>query len=429
MMKTILTFIFVFCVIVIIHELGHFIFAKKSGILVREFSIGMGPKLFFHRGKDGTTYTLRALPIGGYVRMAGAGEEDVELHPGQPVSLELDEHGVVTRINTSSRVQLPNSIPVELISFDLEEELELVGQINGDSQLRTHYQVAHNASIIEADGTEVLIAPKDVQFQSAKLYQRMLTNVAGPLFNFILTFVVLLLIFVLQGGDYVEDHSSLIGGVAKNGIAATAGIQTGDRITALDGVSVETFAELSQAIQKNGAKEATLAVTRGEEKLQVMLTPAAVEQKDGSTQYMIGIQGGRRLEKMGVLAMIPMAAKKTWSYATLIFVALKQLIGNFSLNQLGGPVMIFQMSSEVASQGFITVLGFMALLSVNLGIMNLLPIPGLDGGKLLLNVVEGIRRKPLSPESEGKITLVGVAILLVLMVLVTWNDIMRFFIR
>ncbi len=121
-MKTVLTFIFVFCVIVIVHELGHFIFAKLSGILVREFSIGMGPKLYSHRGKDGTTYTLRLLPIGGYVRMAGAGEEEAELHPGQPLSVELDADNVVVRINTSSKVQFPNSIPLELLDVDLEDD-------------------------------------------------------------------------------------------------------------------------------------------------------------------------------------------------------------------------------------------------------------------------------------------------------------------
>ena len=95
MIKTILTFLFVFCVIVIIHELGHFIFAKRSGILVREFSVGMGPKLFSHQGKDGTTYTVRMVPMGGYVRMAGLGEEEVEIRPGQPISVELDKDNVV----------------------------------------------------------------------------------------------------------------------------------------------------------------------------------------------------------------------------------------------------------------------------------------------------------------------------------------------
>lgn len=428
-MKTVLTFIFVFCVIVIIHELGHLIFAKLSGILVREFSIGMGPKLVSHRGKDGTTYTLRMLPLGGYVRMAGVGEEEVELHPGQPVSVELNAEQVITRINTSSRVQLPNSVPLEILEFDLEENLFLRGNLNGDSNQEMRYQVAHNASIIEADGTEVLIAPKDVQFQSAKLYKRMLTNVAGPVFNFILTFVLFIIIFALQGGDYNPDPSSTIGGVTAGGAAETAGIKAGDVITSVDGQAVATFAELSKVIQTKEDQKIPVEITRGTEKLTVELTPEIKTKDDGSKQVMIGIMGNNIKTEYRPAEMIPAAAKKTWEGATGIFVTLKHLVSNFSLNQLGGPVMIFQLSSQVSSQGFITVLGFMALLSVNLGIMNLLPIPGLDGGKLLLNLVEGIRRKPLSPESEGKITLVGVGLLMILMVLVTWNDIMRFFFR
>lgn len=429
-MKTVLTFIFVFCVIVIVHELGHFIFAKLSGILVREFSIGMGPKLFSHRGKDGTTYTLRLLPIGGYVRMAGAGEEEAELHPGQPLSVELNAENVVTRINTSSKVQLTHSVPLELLEIDLEEELFIKGNINGDSTQTTRYAVAHDASIIEADGTEILIAPKDVQFQSAKLYKRILTNVAGPLFNFILTFVIFLIVLGMQGGDQVPDPSSVIAGIVKDGAADVAGLKAGDHVTAIDGQTVTTFEELSKEIQKHEAEEVSLTVERGDETLEIKLKPQMVKQDDGSKQVMIGIQGGHTIFKpLSVVEMISTAALKTWTGATAIFIALKNLISGFSLDQLGGPVMIFQLSSQVADQGFITILNFMAFLSVNLGIMNLLPIPGLDGGKLLLNFVEGIRRKPLSPENESKITLVGLALLMILMVLVTWNDIMRFFFR
>ena len=131
LIKTIITFIFVFGVIVIIHEFGHYYFAKRSGILVREFAIGMGPKIFSHR-KNGTTYTIRILPIGGYVRMAGAGEEEVELTPGMPISIETNEKGQIIKINTSKKVQLPNSIPLEVLSADLENELIITGYVSGE---------------------------------------------------------------------------------------------------------------------------------------------------------------------------------------------------------------------------------------------------------------------------------------------------------
>ncbi|KFN90478.1 membrane-associated zinc metalloprotease [Tetragenococcus muriaticus PMC-11-5] len=181
-MRTLITFLIVFSVVVVIHEFGHFYFAKRAGILVREFSIGMGPKLFSHQAQDGTTYTIRAIPMGGYVRMAGYGEEE-ELKAGMPVSLEVDENNEVKKINTSQKVQLANAIPMEVTSYDLTDELQITGFINGNEQNVGTYPVSHEAMIIEEDGTQLRIAPRDVQFQSAKLWQRMLTNFAGPMNN------------------------------------------------------------------------------------------------------------------------------------------------------------------------------------------------------------------------------------------------------
>ena len=174
-MRTIITFLIVFGVLVIVHEFGHFFFAKRSGILVREFSIGMGPKLIAHMGKDGTTYTLRLLPIGGYVRMAGLEDEETELSPGMPLSVELTPKNEVRRINVSKKVQLPNSIPMELISADLVDDLVIKGYVNGDESQEMTYKVQHDATVIEENGTEVRIAPRDVQFESAKLGSRILS--------------------------------------------------------------------------------------------------------------------------------------------------------------------------------------------------------------------------------------------------------------
>ena len=428
-MKTILTFIFVFCVIVIVHELGHFLFAKWSGILVREFSIGMGPKLFAHQGKDGTTYTIRMLPIGGYVRMAGLGEEEVEINPGQPLSLELDENQIVKRINTSSKVQLANSIPIEVTAFDLEKDLFIKGNIYGDERKEVTYQVDHDATIIESDGTEVRIAPLDVQFQSAKLYKRMLTNFAGPMFNFLLTFVIFIVILFAQGGNRTADPSSTIGSLVPDSVAEKAGILPGDRVLEVNGQEIATFEALTKKIQSSADQELKLLVQRGDKTETITLTPETQKTEDGKTQVVLGIYSSSKLEKLSFSGKLKAAVSQTIASAMTIFVALKGLLTGFSLNKLGGPVMIFQVSSQVAQQGFMVVLGFMATLSVNLGIMNLLPIPALDGGKLLLNLVEGVRRKPLSPESEGKITIFGFAFMMILMVLVTWNDIMRFFFR
>ncbi len=187
-MKTIITFIIVFGILVIVHEFGHFFFAKRSGILVREFAIGIGPKSMDTKQRTGTTYTLRLLPIGGYVRSGRNGDDETEMAPGMPLSLLLNSDGMVSEEfkYASKKVQLPNGIPLELIAYDLEDDLTITGYVNGDETQEVTYHIKHNASIIEADGTEIRIAPRDVQFQSAKLWQRMLTNFAGPMNNFIL---------------------------------------------------------------------------------------------------------------------------------------------------------------------------------------------------------------------------------------------------
>lgn len=256
-MKTFLTFIFVFGLIVLVHEFGHFIFAKRGGILVREFSIGMGPKLFYHR-HNGTTYTIRLLPIGGYVRMAGEGEDEGELSPGMHLSLVVDENGVVTKINPTKKIQLPNSIPVELIAFDLEDELFIKGYENGDESEEKVFSVSHDAIIIEEDGIETQIAPRDVQFQSASLGRRIMTNFAGPLNNFILAAVLFILVAFMQGGKYTQDPSNTIGGVMQNSVADKAGIKPGDRIIKVNSKETPDFTDIQKEISSNLNKTVSL---------------------------------------------------------------------------------------------------------------------------------------------------------------------------
>ncbi|MGF2144607.1 RIP metalloprotease RseP [Vagococcus fluvialis] len=426
-MSTIVTFIFVFGIIVLVHEFGHFIFAKRGGILVREFAIGMGPKLFHHR-KNETTYTIRMLPIGGYVRMAGEGEEEVELAPGMPVSLVLDENGVVVKINPNKKVQLPNSIPVEVIKHDLVDDLYITGFENGDDSLEKRFTVAHDATIIEEDGLETQIAPRDVQFQSASLGRRMMTNFAGPMNNFILSFILFTIVAFMLGGIYKPDNSSTIGGVVQDGVAQKAGIKAGEKIIEANGKKIETFNELSEVITPNVGKKVTLVVEDSNKKTRnVDVTP--VESAEGTKQGIIGIQSGTVFTELSFFEKIKYGITETFANSLMIFKALGNLVTDFSLNKLGGPVMIFKASEAVSNSGFIAILSFTAMLSVNLGIMNLVPIPGLDGGKLALNIFEGVRGKPLSQEKEVMITMIGVGILLLLMIAVTWNDIQRFFIR
>lgn len=421
-MKTALTFIIVFGVIVIIHEFGHFFFAKRAGILVREFAIGMGPKIYGHQGKDGTTYTLRLLPIGGYVRMAGMGEDETELSPGMPIALLQNEQGDITKINTSKKIQLPNGFPMELAEADLEDKLTISGYINGDESLLVTYSVLHDATIIEQDGTEVRIAPRDVQFQSAKLWQRMLTNFAGPMNNFILAILLFIFITFMQGGVTITNTNA-IGEVLPDGVAAQAGLEEKDKIVSIDGEKINNWNELTTIITENPDKELTFEVQRGSEKFEKTITPEA-EKSGNQTVGKLGIHVPM---DTGFSAKITGGFRQAIDSSLAIFTALGSLIVQPDINKLGGPVAMFQMSSQAAEQGPMTVLLLMAVLSMNLGIFNLLPIPALDGGKLVLNIFEGVRGKPLSQEKEGILTLVGFGLLMVLMVFVTWNDIQRFF--
>lgn len=221
-MAAIIAFIIIFGILVVVHEFGHFYMAKRSGILVREFSVGMGPKLFATR-KNGTTYTIRWLPLGGYVRMAGMADDESEIEAGTQATLILDEQGRVQQINTSDKVTTLNGVPFQIAKTDLQKELWVEGYEGGDESEMKRYPVLHDATIIEADGTEVQIAPVDVQFQSATLINRMLTNFAGPFNNFILAILAFILFAFLSGG--VPQQSNQIGTVQKNSAAQKAGLK------------------------------------------------------------------------------------------------------------------------------------------------------------------------------------------------------------
>lgn len=421
-MRTIITFLIVFGVLVIVHEFGHFFFAKRSGILVREFSIGMGPKLIAHMGKDGTTYTLRLLPIGGYVRMAGLEDEETELSPGMPLSVELTPKNEVQRINVSKKVQLPNSIPMELISADLVDDLVIKGYVNGDESQEMTYKVQHDATVIEENGTEVRIAPRDVQFQSAKLGSRILTNFAGPMNNFILTVVLFIALAFLQGGVAVYNTNQ-IGEVQENSPAATAGLEDNDTIVAVDGKKISSWDDLTNTVTKKPGKELTVLIEQDGKEKTVQMTPKTIK----SNGEKVGQIGVGPYMKTGFGDKVIGGLTQSWDMVKRIFSALGSLFTGFSLDKLGGPVMMYQMSAEASRAGVKTVIYLMALLSVNLGIVNLLPIPAFDGGKILLNLIEGIRGKPLDPDKEGMITMIGFGFIMLLMILVTWNDIQRFF--
>ena len=419
-MLGILTFILVFGIIVVVHEFGHFYFAKKSGILVREFAIGMGPKIFAHIGKDGTAYTIRILPLGGYVRMAGWSDDTTEIKTGTPVSLTLTDDGKVKRINLSGKKLDQTALPMQVTQFDFEDKLFIKGLVLEEEKT---FAVDHDATVVEADGTEVRIAPLDVQYQNATIWGKLITNFAGPMNNFILGVVVFWILIFMQGGvrdvDTNQFHVMPQGALAKVGVPETA------QITKIGSHEISNWGSLIQAVESETKDKTapTLNVTifeNGSDK-QVTVTP---EESQG--RYLLGVQPGI---KSDFVSMFVGGFTTAADSALRILSALKNLIFQPDLNKLGGPVAIFKASSDAAKNGIENVLYFLAVISINIGIFNLIPIPALDGGKIVLNILEAIRRKPLKQEIETYVTLAGVVIMVVLMIAVTWNDIMRLFFR
>ncbi|MBF0993450.1 Regulator of sigma-W protease RasP [Granulicatella adiacens] len=420
-MQAIIAFLFVFSVIVIIHEFGHYYFAKKAGILVREFAIGMGPKIFQVR-KGETVYTLRLLPIGGYVRMAGHDEDEQEIKPGMMITIELDKENIVQKLNFDEHLIIENSVPFQIEEADLHRSMTLSGYFV-NSEEKVNLTVSKQATIIESDGTEVVVAPIERQFNSASLWNRIKTNAAGPMNNFILSIIIFIIVGFMQGG--VPSNDPVIGQVSDQSAAHEAGLQTSDKIISIDGVDIHSWDEMTSIVRSSADKTLSMTIQRNGDTKNVSITPKSVEGQNGSK---IGQLGVTRTLDNSILSILGYGFTQTISVIVLVLSALGSIFTKgFNLNQLGGPVAIYSLTSQVAKNGLIDLLSFMGMISANLGVMNLLPIPALDGGKLVLNFIEGIRKKPLDPEKEGYLTIAGAIFLFALMLLVTWNDIMKLF--
>ena len=420
-MQAIIAFLFVFSVIVIIHEFGHYYFAKKAGILVREFAIGMGPKIFQVR-KGETVYTLRLLPIGGYVRMAGHDEDEQEIKPGMMITIELDKENIVQKLNFDEHLIIENSVPFQIEEADLHRSMTLSGYFV-NSEEKVNLMVSKQATIIESDGTEVVVAPIERQFNSASLWNRIKTNAAGPMNNFILSIIIFIIVGFMQGG--VPSNDPVVGQVSDQSAAQEAGLQTSDKIISIDGVDIHSWDDMTSIVRSSADKTLSVTIQRNGDTKNVSITPKSVEGQNGSK---IGQLGVSRTLDNSILSILGYGFTQTISVIVLVLSALGSIFTKgFNLNQLGGPVAIYSLTSQVAKNGLIDLLSFMGMISANLGVMNLLPIPALDGGKLVLNFIEGIRKKPLDPEKEGYLTIAGAIFLFALMLLVTWNDIMKLF--
>lgn len=346
-MGTIGYFLLVIGPLIFIHELGHFLVAKWCGVRVERFSLGFPPRLFgFKRG--GTDYCVSAVPLGGYVKMAGENPEE-------------ETHG----------------------------------------------------------------APDEYTSKSAGA--RALIIIAGPLMNYLLAFALYVGVIFVGGDLKVVDSGLRVGEMTTDWPAEAAGLETGDRILAIDGQPVADFEALKDYIGPREGTEIALSVERGTDTLTLALTPRGAEDpQSGVTEGKIGIYPLTAFEPVGLWSALQAGVQATWQNTRMVGNFFFRFVsGRESPRNIGGPLFIASIAGQVAEQGWRYFLGFMAILSINLAILNILPIPALDGGQLMFILIERIKGKPLSLRQRIAVQQVGLAFLLVLIIFVTINDIVR----
>ncbi len=340
---TLIYMILMLGIIVSIHEFGHFLFAKKAGIYVYEFSIGMGPRIFkFNRKNDETEYSIRLLPIGGYVQMAGEGLEE-------------------------------------------------------DEQI-----------------------PEEKRMQSKTWMQRFLTVIAGIMFNFILALVLLFVVGLINGTPVNKPYISIV----DEGINSNL-LNIGDRILEVNGKKVIFTDTMLLRIQVSNGKPLKLKLKEENGNIkEVTLNPIEVNE-DGKTSYKYGIGIGTDTKK-GILPALKYAFVKFASLITQMVLVIGYLFtGKLGLSSLSGPVGIFNVVGESAKAGFINLIYLTGFISLNVGFMNVLPIPALDGGRILFLIIEKIKGSKVDIKVENMIHTIGFALLMILMVVITFNDIIR----
>jgi regulator of sigma E protease len=401
-----------FFVIVTVHEWGHFYFAKRAGILVREFAIGFGPKLFSYKRGE-TRYTLRLLPIGGFVRMAGEDPEIVHIQPGQTIALKVED-GRATRIYLDQLDQRPETVRGVVGLIDLERKLKIELETDGERRL---YAV-HPKAMMVARGKETQIAPLDRQFASKSVGQRALSIAAGPVMNFLLA-ALLFFIFMMMSG---VAKNVRLDSVDPNKAAARAGLMAGDIVVAVDGVQIGADRKkLTDLIQSSPGRKMTWTVQRGQEQRRIEVTP----DNEGGVG-LVGVTIVSDMRRATVGESLNGAANLMVNSTKQILIGFKMLVfGQFKLDDLGGPVRIVEVSSDYASHGIGALIGWAGLLSLYLGLFNLLPIPALDGSRLVFLAYEAIRGRPVDPNRESIVHYIGFAMLMLLMIAVTYNDILR----
>ena len=343
---SIIYFIIILSVIVIIHELGHLMTAKYFHVYCQEFSIGMGPVIFKRQGKE-TAFAIRALPLGGFVSMAG--EEGVE---AQDIPFERTIKGI-------------------------------------------------------------------------SWWKQIIVMAAGAIMNVILAWVLFIVITMVQG-QVALPSEPVIQGFTEASAAQDAGFEIGDRVTKMttDGEvsEVKSFDDISEHLSYFPQQETIFTIERGNETLDIALTP---RWNEAENRYLAGFQSKSNIKDISFWESFRYGTEKMLDGSTAIFRSLSKLIRGIGLENLSGPVGIYQVTAETTQSGLLPAISLIALLSLNIGIFNLLPLPILDGGRILLTVIEKISGRKLGEKVETVIMTIGVVLLVILMLFATWQDIMR----
>ncbi|MUV39926.1 putative protease eep [Lentibacillus sp. JNUCC-1] len=420
-MNTVIAFIFMFGLLVFIHELGHLIFAKRAGMLAREFAIGFGPKMFSFK-KNETVYTIRLLPIGGYVRVAGEDPEIIELKPGHHIGLEFNEQGVVNKIIVNNKSKHPNARVIEVNHADLDHTLQITGYEPDEEEPLLTFKVDPKALFV-MDETETQIAPYDRQFASKSVGKRAMQLFAGPMMNFVLAIVIFVILGLVQG---VPTKEAIIDHVEPGTPAAEAGLKSEDEIIRIDGQPISTWEGFTSIVQESPEEELSMTLKRADgQQEEVTITPARTEIQEGVEIGQIGVT---HMFEKSIGGTFVYGFSKTYDTTKLILTNLLMLVtGQYSIDMLAGPVGIYDATDQIVQTGFTNFMIWTAMLSINLGIVNLVPLPALDGGRLVFVGLEAVRGKPIDPEKEGMVHVIGLALLMLLMLVVTWNDIQRLF--
>lgn len=399
-----LAFVLMLGVIIVIHELGHFLAARAFGVHCHEFSIGMGPAIYQRKGKN-TIFSIRAIPLGGYVSIAG--ENGVE---GDDDSQSED---------ALAASNADNSVEKEKIDRDLEE----IAEFNVDN-----IELIPEKEEEEDEEEDWLSAvPENERLNNKPAWQQVIVLVAGVVMNFILALGLMTTVFAVRG--YVNlPAEPVVADVYENSPAAKADLKPGDRIVrieAQDGTiaTPKTLMDVSEFLIYNHG-ESLFTIGRDGEEIEVYMTPDYIEE---SGAYQIGFVAHSPVKKINVLEAVKYGWNDLWDNTALVFRSLGNLVQGKGVESLSGPVGIYKMTDQIVSYGWMPYLSLSALISLNIGIFNLLPVPALDGGRILILLFEKITRRKMSQRVIEYIILGSYVLLFGLLIFSTYNDIVRFF--